>query len=76
MYLYLAVLSTVVSVVLIREEEGIILPMYYVGHLMVPTEMRYLSLEKLVLALMVASGKLQPYFQAHPIIVYTSHPFR
>ncbi|GFY91125.1 hypothetical protein Acr_07g0013210 [Actinidia rufa] len=33
--------------------------------------MRYLPLEKLILALIVTSRKLMHYFQAHPISVYT-----
>lgn len=43
---------------------------------MVLAKTKYPSLEKLALALFVASWKLRPYFQAHPIIVYTSHPLR
>ena len=37
-------------------------------------ETRYLELEKLVLALMVASRKLRSYFHAHPIEVLTNYP--
>ena len=39
-------------------------------------EASYPELEKLALALMVASGKLRPYFHAHPIEVLTSYPLR
>ena len=35
---------------------------------------RYLKLEKLVLALMVASRKLRLYFHAHPIEILTNYP--
>ena len=41
-------------------------------------ETSYPELEKLALALMVASRKLRPYFHAHPIVVltnYTLHQF-
>lgn len=62
LYLYLTVSSVVDSVVLMREEAGMQLPVYYVSHSMVPTETRYLSLEKLALALLVALRKLRPYF--------------
>ena len=33
--------------------------------------MRYQEMDKLALALMVASRKLRPYFQAHKIVVPT-----
>ena len=39
-------------------------------------EMRYPELEKLALALMVASRKLRPYFHAHQIEVLTNYPLR
>lgn len=61
-YLYLAISSAAVSTVLLRNEEGIQLLMYYVSHFMVPTETRYPNLEKLALALLVAWQKLQSYF--------------
>ena len=38
--------------------------------------MRYLEIEKLVLALVVAVRKLRPYFQSHVILVPTNHPLR
>lgn len=76
LYLYLAVSSAAVNAMLIREEGGIQLPVYYIRHSMVLAKMRYPSLEKLALALLVASQKLRPYFQAHLVIVYISHPLR
>ena len=39
-------------------------------------EARYPELEKLALALMVASRKLRPYFLAHPIDVLINYPLR
>ena len=39
-------------------------------------ETKYPKLEKLALALMVASRKLRPYFHAHPIEVLTNYPLR
>lgn len=55
MYLYLVVSSAIVSAVLIREEEGVQLLVYYISHSMVLAKTRYLSLEKLALALLEAS---------------------
>ena len=37
-------------------------------------ETRYPKLEKLALALMVASSKLMSYFHAHPIEILTNYP--
>ena len=37
-------------------------------------ETKYPKLEKLALALMVASRKLRPYFHTHPIEVLTNYP--
>lgn len=59
---------------LIQEDRGIQLLVYYVSHSMVLAETRYLSLEKLASTLLVASSKLRPYFQAHLIVVFTYHP--
>ena len=39
-------------------------------------ETRYPELEKLALALIVASKKWRPYFNAHPIEVLTNYPLR
>ena len=33
-------------------------------------------MEKLVLALIISARKLRPYFQGHPITVYTTYPIR
>lgn len=76
LYLYLVVSNAAVSAVLFRKEEGVQLPVYYVSRSMVPAETRYPNMEKLALALLVASRKLLPYFQAYFIIIYTSYPLR
>ena len=38
--------------------------------------MRYLEMEKLALALVIASRKLRPYFHLHTIQVLTNYPLR
>nr|XP_009783873.1 PREDICTED: uncharacterized protein LOC104232382 [Nicotiana sylvestris] len=43
---------------------------------LIDAETRYPHLEKLALALVVASRKLRPYFQCHPIKVVTTFPLR
>ena len=39
-------------------------------------ETRYTKLEKLMLVLVMATGKIRPYFQCHPIIVLTMFPLK
>ena len=62
LFLYLAVLEHAVSVVVIREEKGEQMAVYFVNKTLAGIETRYLSLEKLTLALMMASKKLNHYF--------------
>ncbi|XP_060960791.1 uncharacterized protein LOC133031326 [Cannabis sativa] len=47
---------------------------YYVSKRMIGADTRYLVIEKLVFCLLMASRKLRPYFQAHPIKLLTNHP--
>jgi len=66
MYLYLAISESAVSRALVREEEGVQEPVYYVSHAMNGPQTRYQRLEKLVLALFIISRKLKHYFQKVP----------
>ena len=59
LYLYLAVSETTVSAALIREEGRKQLPVYYVNQAFQGAEFRYLRIEKIVFALIVASRKLR-----------------
>ena len=76
LFLYLAVSITVVSAALIREENKIQHPMYYISQAFQGTEARYLRIEKITFALIVASRKFRPYFQANPIVVMTDQPIK
>ena len=75
-FLYLAVSPSAVSAVLLRHEDRAQFPVYYVSHSKASAETRYPEMEQLALALLVAARKLKPYFQAHPIVVYTSYPLK
>lgn len=68
--------DVVASVVLVREEEAIRKVVYYVSKRLVDAETRYPTIEKLAYSLVLASQKLRPYFQAHPIIFYTDQALR
>ncbi|XP_023891486.1 uncharacterized protein LOC112003505 [Quercus suber] len=76
LFLYLAVSATAVSAALIREEDKRQLPMYYVSQAFQGAEARYPRIEKITFALIVASRKLRPYFQANPIKVMTDQPIK
>ena len=74
LYVYLAVSERAVSAVLVREEDKLQWPVYYVSKALLDAETRYTEIEKLSLALVMAAKKMHPYFQAHPIAVRTEHP--
>ena len=66
----------VVSAALIREENKKQLPVYYVSQAFQGAEAKYPRIEKIAFALIVASHKLRPYFQANPILVMTDQPIK
>ena len=51
-------------------------PVYYISKTLVDAKTRYLSLEKLVLALIHAIRKLPHYFQAHTVYVLPEYPLQ
>ncbi|KAL0413207.1 UNVERIFIED_CONTAM: hypothetical protein Sradi_1522400 [Sesamum radiatum] len=76
LYLYLSVAPQAVSSVLIREEEGKQLPIYYVSKVLNGAEGRYTPIEKIALALVVTARRLRPYFLSHPVGVKTNTPLK
>ncbi|XP_057463265.1 uncharacterized protein LOC130753291 [Actinidia eriantha] len=74
--IYLSVSPTAVSAALVREENQIQKPVYYVSKILIGVETRYLKIEKLACALIIAARKLRHYFQAHPITVLTDQPLK
>ena len=76
LFLYLAVSPAAISATLIREEEKVQKPMYYAIRALHGPEERYPPMEKLAFALVTATRKLKPYFQAHTIVVLTDRPLR
>ena len=74
--LYLALTQLAVSVALVREDGRVQKPVYFTSKRLTGAETRYPKLEKLAYALVVASRKLRPYFQAHTIRVLTDQPLR
>ena len=62
--------------VLIRDDNGLQKPVYYVSKLLHEAEVRYLPLEKAILAVVHATRKLPHYFQAHTVVVLTQLPLK
>ena len=76
LFSYIAVASHAVSLVLIRIDNGIQRPVYYVSKSLHKAEIRYLQLEKSILAVVHGTRKLPHYFQAHTVVVLTQLPLR
>ena len=69
LFAYIDVAPYVVSLVLIRVICGVQRPVYYVSKSLYETEVRYLPLEKAILAIVLVTRKLPHYFQAHIVVV-------
>ena len=76
LYMYLGVSEAATSAVLLRKDGTVDRPIYYVSRVLRGAELRYSRVEKLALALVMASRKLRPYFQAHTIKVLTDQQLR
>ena len=76
LYLYLAVTEYAISGALVREEEKVQWPVYYISKRLIDAETRYPEMEKLALALVTALRKWRPYFHSHTIRVLTNYPLR
>ena len=73
---YIAVAHHAVSLVLIRTDNGVQQPIYYVSKSLHEVEIRYLPLEKAILVVIQVTRKLPHYFQAHTVIILTQLPLR
>ena len=76
LFAYIAVAPHTVSLVLIRMDNGVQRPVYYVSKSLHEAKIRYLPLEKAILEMVQATRKLSHYFQAHLVIVLTQLPLR
>ena len=71
LFAYITVAPHAVSLVLIRVDSGIQRPIYYMSKSLHEVEIRYLPLEKAILAIVQVTRKLPHYFQAHMVVVLT-----
>ena len=71
LFAYIVMASHVVSLVLVKVEDGVQQLVYYVSKSLYEAEVRYLPLEKAILVVVHATRKFPHYFQAHTIVVLT-----
>ena len=76
LFAYIAVAPHVVSLVLIWVDSGRQRPVYYVSKSLHEAKIRYLPLEKAILAVVHGTWKLPHYFQAHTMVILTQLPFK
>ncbi|KAL0403733.1 UNVERIFIED_CONTAM: hypothetical protein Sradi_2014100 [Sesamum radiatum] len=76
LYLYISSTLQAVSSVLVREEEGNQMPIYYVSKVLNRAESRYPPIEKMALALVITAKKLRPYFLSYLVGVRTNTPLK
>ena len=74
LFAYIAVAFYAISFVLIWVDSGIQRPVYYVSKSLNEAEVRYLPLEKAILAVVHATRKLPHYFQVHTVVVLIQLP--
>ncbi|KAJ0441712.1 putative reverse transcriptase, RNase H-like domain, DNA/RNA polymerase superfamily [Helianthus annuus] len=73
---YLLVAEEAISAVLTIERDKVQVPVYFFSKTLKLAEIKYPSLEKLVLALVQTARRLRRYFQAHPIQVVTDQSIK
>ena len=71
LFAYTAMASHAVSLVLIRIDNSVQKLVYYVSKSLYEAEVRYLPLEKAILAVVHATRKLPHYFQSHTVVILT-----
>ena len=76
LFAYIAVALYAVNLVLIRADGGVQQPVYYVSKSLHEAEVRYLPLEKAILAIVLGTHKLPHYFQAHTVVILTQLPLK
>ena len=76
LFAYIAVALHAVSLVLIRVDNGKQWPVYYITKSLHDAKIRYLPLEKAILAVVHGTRKWPHYFQAHTVVVLTQLPLK
>ena len=76
LFAYIVVASHAVSLVLTWVDNGVQRSVYYVSKSLHEAKVRYLPLEKAILAVVYATHKLPHYFQSHTVVVLTQLPLK
>ena len=76
LFVYIAVAPYAVSLVLIQVDNRIQQPVYYASKSLHEAKVRYLPLEKVILAMVHGTRKLPHYFQARTVVVLTQLPLK
>ena len=76
LFAYIVVALYAVSLVLIRVDCGVQRSVYYMSKSLHEAEVRYLPLEKAILAIVLGTPKLSHYFQAHTVVILTQLPLK
>ena len=71
LFAYIVVASHAVSLVLVRVDDEVQRPVYYVSKSLHEAKVCYLPLKKAIFVVVHATRKLPRYFQAHTIMVLT-----
>ena len=74
LFLYLAVSPAAVGAALVRKEDEVQKPVHFPSRALRGVEEKYTPMKKLAYALVTATYKLTPYFQAHMMIVQMGKP--
>jgi len=76
LFTYIVLASHAVSLVLVQVDSGVQRLVYYVSKSLHKAGVRYLPLEKAILAVVHATRKLPHYFQSHTVVVLTQLSLR
>lgn len=76
LYLYLIINAQAISTILLHEEDRVQRLVYYVSRALRRAEERYSPIDGASFALPKTAQKLQPYFQAHTLVVLTNLPLK
>ena len=76
LFAFISMASHTVSLVPVRVNSSVQMPVYYMSKPLHEAEVRYLPLKKAILAVVHAMRKLPHYFQSHTIVVLTQLPLR
>jgi hypothetical protein len=78
--LYIMATTQAVSAALVAEQEEtrhalkVQRPVYFISEVLADSKTRYLHIQKLMYAVLIARRKLRHYFESHPVMLVSSFP--